>query len=188
AWVILALIVLLIGVVQLTDFLPGACRGLDASAKAHGADAKLPPASSLTELINSNPHGSIVIICVNGRPSVQTWRALRRGMSRIGARRGLGLIRGASMVVIGVVDARPGSAVFKMGVQEVEVRLKRGQEIGETGVVAPREIVAKSIGDSEGIGRAVISVGGTWLSPNKVGVNVAVIDGTGRCIRRGSFG
>jgi len=187
AWVFLAVIVLVIGILQLTDFLPGACRELDASVKAPRVSSELPPAGSLRDLLNSNPHGAIVIICVNGRPSTQTWQALRRGMVRIGAQREIGPILGASFVLIGVMDARPGSAVFKMDVQEVEIRLRKDQEIGSTGVVAPQEIVAKSIGDAEGIGRAVISVAGVWLSPNKVGVNVVVIDGSGRCIRRGSF-
>ena len=187
AWVFLAVIALVIGLLQVTDFLPGACRALDVSTKSPQAGSELPPASSLRDFLNSNPHGCIVIISVNGRPSEQTWQALRRGMIRIGAQREIRPIRGASFVLIGVMDARLGSAAFKMGVQEVEIRLRKDQEIGSTGVAAPQRIVAKSIGDSEGVGRAVISVAGVWLSPNKVGVNVVVIDGGGRCIRRGSF-
>ena len=105
----------------------------------------------------------------------------------MGAQREISPIRGASFVLIGAMDARLGSAVSKMGVQQVEVELAEGQAIGSTGVHAPCRIVARSIGDAEGVGRAIISIGGVQCSPNEPGVNVVVIDKDGRCISRAHF-
>jgi len=142
---------------------------------------------SLREFLNSNPAGSIVVLAVNGRPSKRTWHELHGAMVRVGAQREISPVRGASFVLVGAMDARLGSAVFRMGVQEVEIELEKGQEVGSTGVLAPCRIVVKSIGDTEGIGRAIISISGVQRSPNRPGVNAVVIDENGRCVNHAHF-
>lgn len=142
---------------------------------------------SLREFLNGTAAGRIVVLAVNGRPSRVTWDELYGGMVRVGAQREVRPIRGASFVLVGAMDARLGSAISKVGVQEVEAELEKGQEVGSTGVLAPCRITAKSIGDSEGIGRAIISVGGVWCSPNRPGVNVVVVDESGHCVSRAHF-
>ena len=184
--VLLAIIVLTLAAFQLFDLELWPCQEARGSPEnaLHAADNST---CSLREFLNSNPAGSVVVLAVNGRPSRVTWNELYGGMVRVGAQREVSPIRGASFVLIGAMDARLGSAVSRLGVQEVEIELEKGQEVGSTGIVAPCRIVAKSIGDAEGIGRAIISVGGVWCSPNKPGVNVVVIDGSGHCINRGHF-
>ena len=142
---------------------------------------------SLRELLNSIPIGSVVIICANGRPSKRTWEDLQGGMIRIGAQREIGPVRGASFIIVGVMGAQLGSALWRMGVQQVEIELEKGQQVGSTGVSAPCRIAARSIGDAEGIGRAIIAVSSVQCSPNRPGLNVVVIDESGRCISRGHF-
>lgn len=186
-WVLLAIIILAVAALQLSHFdLPQRPESQAPLQDApHAIDSHL--TLSLREFLNSSPTGSIVILCTNGRPSRQTWNELSSGMIRVGAQREISPVRGASFILVGAMGARLGSAVSKMGVQEVEVELDEGQPIGSTGVLAPCRIVAKSIGDAEGVGRAIISVGGVQRSPNEPGVNVVVIDKDGRCVSRASF-
>jgi len=155
-------------------------KGLQAANAAHSPD-------SLRGLLNSTPMGSIVVICTNGRPSKQTWEELQGGMIRVGAQREISPVRGASFIIVGVMGGQLGSAIWRMGVQQVEIKLEKGQQVGSTGIVAPCRIVARSIGDAEGIGRAIIAVGGVQCSPNRPGLNVVVIDEGGRCISRAHF-
>ncbi len=185
-WILLAVIVLGLAAFQLFDIVPWARPELPASPENahHSADNST---CSLREFLNSNPAGSIVVLAVNGRPSTRTWHELYGCMVRVGAQREIIPVRGASFILVGAMDARLGSAVSRMGVQEVEIELEKGQEIGSSGIMAPCGIVARSIGDSEGIGRAIISVGGVWCSLNKRGVNVAVIDESGHCVSRAHF-
>ncbi|MBN2207768.1 MAG: hypothetical protein JW759_00500 [Candidatus Coatesbacteria bacterium] len=187
-WVLAGGIVLSLAALQLVHFEPPTREELSAPAekRLQAADAAH-SAGSLRDLLNSTPTGSIVVICTNGRPSERTWEELQGGMIRVGAQREINPIPGASFIVVGVMSGQLGSALWRMGVQQVEIRLDAGQKIGSTGIAAPCRIVARSIGDAEGIGRAIIAVGGVQCSPNRPGLNVVVIDESGRCINRAQF-
>ncbi|MCD6328260.1 hypothetical protein J7M28_12025 [bacterium] len=154
---------------------------------AEGSAAPNDRPASLREYLNRNPSGSIIIMCVRGRPSNETWNQLFRAMIRIGAPREVQPHLGASFALVGIMDASLGSAVWRTGVQEVVIKIDAGEEIGSTGIVAPRRIVARSIGDGDPPGRAIISVGGANCSANTDGVNAAVIDTNGHCISRAYF-
>jgi len=191
-WVLAGGIVLSLAALQLVHFEPTQ-REEPSDPTEKGlqvADAARSP-DSLREFLNSTPIGSIVVICANGRPSKHTWEELQGGMIRVGAQREISPVRGASFIIVGVMGGQLGSAIWRMGVQQVEIRLDEGEKIGSTGVGAikawPCRIVARSIGDAEGIGRAIIAIGGVQCSPNRPGLNVVVIDESGRCISRAHF-
>ncbi|MBN1593059.1 MAG: hypothetical protein JW941_07435 [Candidatus Coatesbacteria bacterium] len=184
-WALFAVFVLTVAALQLTDFGPPrpAEPRVDIPIAINKGNSDL----SLREFINSCPAESIVIVSINGRPSKKIWEELESTMIRIGAQREINLVWGASLVIIGVMDAKLGSAAWRMGVQEIGVEIDEGDLIGKTGVRSPCKIVARSIGDSEGIGRSIIAVNRVASSPNEPGVNVVVLDRNGKVINRGVF-
>lgn len=182
------LIVGAIGLIALVCW--GAVTGWPFCFSNRPSAAVLPPTQnpdSLRGFLNSNPAGGIVILSVKGLPSNETWDELRSGMIRIGAQRETNLARGASLLLIGVMDSRPGSVLCRMGVQEVEIELEKGQEIGATRVKSPCHILARSLGSAEPYPRSMISVDSIRCSPNEVGVNAVAIDRDGNLLARASF-
>ncbi len=137
---------------------------------------------TLADFLAELPEETILAVAVKDEASLGLSEEGAKAWGMVGGQADLRGCFRCAHALIGVKGAPPGTALETSGRKSLTLQVKKGAEIGSTGLRAPVEITVRSAGFDDG-NLGEIWVNGRQVSPQHRGYNVVALDpGTGRLL------